>query len=120
MIFEKSSTRTRISFQAGIYQLDGTGLFLSSNDIQLGRGESIEDTANVLSRYIDGIIIRTFKQSDVEELADHSNIPIINGLTDEYHPFQALADLMTIREHKGTLKGLKVCYIGDGNNMETL
>lgn len=117
MIFEKSSTRTRVSFETGIFQLGGTGLFLSTNDIQLGRGESIEDTANVLSRYIDGIMIRTYKQSDVEELAKYSNVPIINGLTDDYHPCQVLADLMTIREHKGKLEGLKLVYVGDGNNM---
>ncbi|MFV0441035.1 MAG: ornithine carbamoyltransferase [Lachnospirales bacterium] len=117
MIFEKSSTRTRVSFETGIYQLGGTGLFLSSNDIQLGRGESIEDTAKVLSRYIDGIMIRTFKQSDVEDLGKFADIPIINGLTDDYHPCQVLADLMTIREQKGKLEGVKLAYIGDGNNM---
>lgn len=117
MIFEKSSTRTRVSFEVGIYQLGGAGLFLSSRDLQLGRGESIKDTIRVLSRYLDGIMIRTFKQSDVEDLAKYGTIPIINGLTDDYHPCQILADLMTIREVKGKLKGLKMCYIGDGNNM---
>ncbi len=117
MIFEKSSTRTRVSFEVGIYQLGGSGLFLSSNDIQLGRGESIEDTAKVLSRYVDGIMIRTFKQQDVEDLSNFGSIPVINGLTDSYHPCQVLADLMTIREVKGKLEGLKLAYIGDGNNM---
>ncbi len=117
MIFQKSSTRTRVSFEVGMYQLGGTGLFLSTNDIQLGRGESIEDTAKVLSRYLDGIMIRTFEHSDVEDLAKYGDIPIVNGLTDDYHPCQVLADLMTIREHKGKLEGLKMCYIGDGNNM---
>lgn len=117
MIFEKSSTRTRVSFEVGIYQLGGSGLFLSSKDLQLGRGESIKDTIRVLSRYLDGIMIRTFKQQDVEDLAKYGTIPIINGLTDDYHPCQILADLMTIREFKGKLEGLKMCYIGDGNNM---
>lgn len=117
MIFEKSSTRTRVSFEVGIYQLGGTGLFLSSRDLQLGRGESIKDTIRVLSRYLDGIMIRTFDQQDVEDLAKYGSIPIINGLTDDYHPCQILADLMTIREFKGKLAGLKMCYIGDGNNM---
>ncbi|WP_027339249.1 ornithine carbamoyltransferase [Halonatronum saccharophilum] len=117
MIFAKSSTRTRVSFEAGIYQLGGQGIFLSSNDIQLGRGESISDTAKVLSRYIDGIMIRTFEQSDVEGLAQYGSIPIINGLTDLYHPCQALTDLFTVKEKKGELKGLKMSYIGDGNNM---
>ena len=117
MIFTKSSTRTRVSFEVGMYQLGGSALFLSSNDIQLGRGETIYDTANVLSRFLDGIMIRTFKQSDVEELAKYGQIPIINGLTDLVHPCQVLADLQTIREHKGKLSGLKLAYIGDENNM---
>jgi len=117
MIFTKSSTRTRVSFEVGINQLGGTGLFLSSNDIQLGRGESIYDTANVLSRYLDGIMIRTFAHQDVIDLARYSSIPIINGLTDLLHPCQVLADLQTIYEHKGKFKGLKFAYLGDGNNM---
>ncbi|RCW73081.1 ornithine carbamoyltransferase [Saliterribacillus persicus] len=117
MIFEKSSTRTRVSFEAGIYQLGGTGLFLSSNDIQIGRGELISDTAKVLSGYLDGIMIRTFAQKDVEDLAENASIPVINGLTDVYHPCQVLADLQTIQEVKGSLEGLKLAYIGDGNNM---
>ncbi|WP_249312913.1 ornithine carbamoyltransferase [Congzhengia minquanensis] len=118
MIFSKSSTRTRVSFEVGMYQLGGYALFLSANDIQLGRGESVYDTANVLSRFLDGIMIRTFKQSDVEDLARFGSIPVINGLTDLVHPCQILADFQTIREHKeGQLKGLKLAYIGDGNNM---
>ena len=117
MIFTKSSTRTRVSFEVGMYQLGGSALFLSSNDIQLGRGETIYDTANVLSRFLDGIMIRTYKQSDVEDLARFGQIPIINGLTDLVHPCQILADFQTIREHKGKLSGLKLAYIGDGNNM---
>ncbi len=117
MIFSKSSTRTRVSFETGMYQLGGQAMFLSSNDIQLGRGESIYDTANVLSRFIDGIMIRTFKQSDVEDLAKYGQIPIINGLTDDHHPCQVLADMFTIIEHKGSLEGIKMAYIGDGNNM---
>jgi len=117
MIFEKSSTRTRVSFEVGMYDLGGNALFLSSRDLQIGRGEPIQDTARVLSRYLDGIMIRTFAQEEVETLAKYGSIPIINGLTDYCHPCQVLADLMTIREHKGTLKGNKLCYIGDGNNM---
>ena len=117
MIFQKSSTRTRVSFETGIYQLGGQGLFLSSRDLQIGRGEPVEDTARVLSRYLDGIMIRTFAQAEVEGLAEYGSIPVINGLTDFCHPCQVLADLMTVREHKGILEGLKGCYIGDGNNM---
>lgn len=117
MIFEKSSTRTRVSFEAGMYELGGHALFLSSNDLQIGRGEPIQDTARVLSRYLDCIMIRTFAQEEVEKLAKYATIPVINGLTDFEHPCQVLADLMTIREYKGTLAGLKMCYIGDGNNM---
>ena len=117
MIFQKSSTRTRVSFEVGMYQLGGSALFLSSNDLQIGRGEPVQDTARVLSRYLDGIMIRTFAQQEVEDLAKYGSIPIINGLTDFCHPCQVLADLMTIREHKGKLSGLKLCYIGDGNNM---
>jgi len=117
MIFAKSSTRTRVSFEVGIAQLGGRGIFLSNADSQLGRGEPIKDTARVLSRYCDCIMIRTFAQSDAEELARYADIPVINGLTDFAHPCQILADLMTIREHKQTLKGLKACWIGDGNNV---
>ena len=117
MIFQKSSTRTRVSFETGMYQLGGQALFLSSRDLQIGRGEPVQDTARVLSRYLDGIMIRTFAQQEVEDLAKYGSIPIINGLTDFCHPCQILADLMTIREHKGSLEGLKLCYIGDGNNM---
>src|SRR3954463_2638043 len=116
MIFEKSSTRTRVSFEVGMLQLGGHAIFLSSRDIQLGRGESISDTAKVLSRYIDGMMIRTFSHESVEELASHATVPVINGLTDLQHPTQVLADLLTILEHKGKLAGLKMCYIGDGNN----
>ena len=117
MIFSKNSTRTRVSFEVGIYQLGGHGIFLSSADSQLGRGEPISDTARVLSRYCDCIMIRTFEQEEVEELARWSSIPVINGLTDFAHPCQVLADIMTIREHKGRLEGLKACWIGDGNNV---
>ena len=117
MIFEKSSTRTRVSFEVGMYELGGHALFLSGKDLQIGRGEPIKDTVRVLSRYLDGIMIRTFAQQDVEDLAAYGSIPIINGLTDYCHPCQVLADLMTIREYKGSLKGLKLCFVGDGNNM---
>lgn len=117
MIFEKSSTRTRVSFEVGMYQLGGQGLFLSSNDLQIGRGETIWDTAQTLSRYLDGIMIRTFAHRKVVELARGATIPVINGLTDLSHPCQALADFQTIYEKKGTLEGLKMAYIGDGNNM---
>jgi ornithine carbamoyltransferase len=117
MIFQKPSTRTRVSFEVGIYQLGGTGLYLSAADLQLGRGETIRDTAVVLSRYLDAIMIRTFKQSDVEKLAENASIPVINGLTDSSHPCQALADVMTIRERFGRFEGLKVVYLGDGNNV---
>ena len=117
LIFEKSSTRTRVSFEVGMYDLGGNALFLSSRDLQIGRGEPVQDTARVLSRYLDGIMIRTYAQQEVEDLAKYGSIPIINGLTDYCHPCQVLADLMTIREHKGILAGKKLCYIGDGNNM---
>ena len=117
MIFQKSSTRTRVSFETGMYQLGGHALFLSGKESQIGRGEPIEDTARVLSRYCDGIMIRTFAQEEVEELARYTTIPIINGLTDYCHPCQVLADLMTIREYKKSFDGLKFCFIGDGNNM---
>ena len=117
MIFQKSSTRTRVSFEVGMYELGGYALFLSDRDLQIGRGELIKDTIRVLSRYLDGIMIRTFAQKDVEDLAKYGSIPIINGLTDYCHPCQVLADLMTIREYKGSFKGLKMCFVGDGNNM---
>ena len=117
MIFQKPSTRTRVSFEVGIAQLGGYALYLRADDLQLGRGETIRDTATVLSRYLDGILIRTFAQSDVEELAEHAQIPVINGLTDETHPCQALADMLTIRERLGRLEGVRVVYLGDGNNV---
>lgn len=117
MIFQKASTRTRVSFEVGMSQLGGSALFLSSRDLQIGRGEPVQDTARVLSRYLDGVMIRTFEQDEVEALAEYGSIHIINGLTDFAHPCQVLADLMTVREHKGALEGLKMCYIGDGNNM---
>ena len=117
MIFQKASTRTRVSFETGMYQLGGNALFLSSHDLQIGRGEPVQDTARVLSRYLDGIMIRTFEQKEVEDLAKFGSIPVINGLTDFCHPCQILADLMTIREFKGQFDGLKMCFIGDGNNM---
>jgi ornithine carbamoyltransferase len=117
MIFEKSSTRTRVSFEVGMYQLGGQALFLSAQDLQMGRGEPIADTARTLSRYVDGIMIRTYSQKTVEELARYATIPVINGLTDLHHPCQALADLFTIQEKRGRLHGLRFCYIGDGNNM---
>jgi len=117
MIFQKSSTRTRVSFEVGMYDLGGSALFLSSRDLQIGRGEPVKDTARVLSGYLDGIMIRTFEQAEVEALAEYGSIPIINGLTDYCHPCQVLADLMTFREFKGNFEGKKMCYIGDGNNM---
>lgn len=117
MIFQKASTRTRVSFEVGMYQLGGQALFLSNRDLQIGRGEPVQDTARVMGRYLDGIMIRTFDQSEVEALAEMSGIPVINGLTDYCHPCQILADFMTIREIKKDLQGLKLCYIGDGNNM---
>ena len=117
MIFSKNSTRTRVSFETGMFQLGGHALFLSNAVSQIGRGEPVQDTARVLSRYCDGIMIRTFQQQEVEDLAKYGSIPVINGLTDFCHPCQVLADLMTIREHKVKLEGLKICYIGDGNNM---
>lgn len=117
MIFQKSSTRTRVSFEVGMHELGGKALFLSSNDLQIGRGEPVQDTARVLSRYLDGIMIRTYAQAEVEALAEYGSIPIINGLTDYCHPCQVLADLMTIREYKHSFTGRKLCYIGDGNNM---
>ena len=117
MIFQKPSTRTRVSFEVGMFQLGGTALYLAAGDLQLGRGETVKDTGVVLSRYLDGIMIRTFKQSDVDELAAAADIPVINGLTDDFHPCQALADVMTIRERLGTFEGVRVVYLGDGNNV---
>jgi ornithine carbamoyltransferase len=117
MIFQKPSTRTRVSFEVGMFQLGGTALYLAVGDLQLGRGETIKDTAHVLSRYLDAIMIRTFEQADVDELAEHADIPVINGLTDEFHPCQALADVMTIRERLGSFVGVRVAYLGDGNNV---
>ena len=117
MIFEKNSTRTRVSFETGMYQLGGHAIFLSGKESQIGRGEPIEDTARVLDRYCDGIMIRTYEQAEVEELAKYSSVPVINGLTDFAHPCQVLADLMTVRERMARLEGLKLCFIGDGNNM---
>ena len=117
MIFQKSSTRTRVSFDVGMYQLGGRAIFLSSNDLQMGRGEPISDTAKVLSRFVDGIMIRAIKHSDVEELARHADVPVINGLTDLEHPCQALADMLTIKEHLGDWEGRKICFVGDGNNV---
>ncbi len=117
MIFQKPSTRTRVSFEVGIAQLGGVGLHLAAGDLQLGRGETIKDTARVLSRYLDGIMIRTFEQADVDELAEHADVPVINGLTDEFHPCQALADVMTVRERLGGFEGVRVAYLGDGNNV---
>ncbi len=117
MIFQKASTRTRMAFEVGMYQLGGQAIYLNANDLQIGRGEPLKDTARVLSRFVDGILIRTFAQEDVEILAKYADVPIINGLTDSYHPTQVIADLMTIQEHKGYLKGLTMAYVGDGNNM---
>jgi ornithine carbamoyltransferase len=117
MIFEKPSTRTRVSFEVGIAQLGGVGLHLGTGELQLGRGETIRDTALVLSRYLDAIMIRTFRQAEVDELAEHASIPVINGLTDEFHPCQALADVLTIRERFGGFAGIRVAYLGDGNNV---
>ncbi|MDO4281963.1 MAG: ornithine carbamoyltransferase [Peptococcaceae bacterium] len=117
MIFQKSSTRTRVSFEVGMYQLGGQALFLSTNDLQIGRGEPVQDTARVLARYVDGILIRTYEQAEVEAFAKYADVPVINGLTDTYHPTQVIADLITIKEQKGHLEGLDFCYVGDGNNM---
>jgi len=117
MIFQKASTRTRVSFEAAMYHLGGLAMFLSKNDLQIGRGEPIQDTSRVLARYTDGILIRTFAHREVMDLAEYSDVPVINGLTDDYHPTQALADLLTIWEHKGCLAGIKLVYIGDGNNV---
>ena len=117
MIFQKSSTRTRVSFEVGMYELGGYPLFLSNKDLQIGRGEPVKDTARVLSRYLDGLMIRTFDQKEIEDFAEYGSIPVINALTDYAHPCQVLADLMTIREYKGSFNGLKMCFVGDGNNM---
>lgn len=117
MIFQKSSTRTRVSFEVGMYQLGGQALFLSTKDLQIGRGEPVQDTARVLARYVDGILIRTYEQAEVEAFAKYADVPVINGLTDTYHPTQVIADLITIKEQKGGLAGLNFCYVGDGNNM---
>lgn len=117
MIFQKSSTRTRVSFEVGMYQLGGQALFLSTKDLQIGRGEPVQDTARVLTRYVDGILIRTYEQAEVEAFAKYADVPVINGLTDTYHPTQVIADLITIKEQKGDLAGLNFCYVGDGNNM---
>ena len=117
MIFQKSSTRTRVSFDVGMYQLGGRAIFLSSNDLQMGRGEPIYDTAKVLSRFVDGIMIRAIKHSDVEELAEHADVPVISGLTDYEHPCQALADMLTVKEYLGDWTGKKICFVGDGNNV---
>jgi ornithine carbamoyltransferase len=117
MIFQKPSTRTRVSFEVGMFHLGGMALYLAAGDLQLGRGETIKDTARVLSRYLDGIMIRTYAQADVDELAAHADIPVINGLTDDFHPCQALADVMTIRERLGEFEGVRVAYLGDGNNV---
>ncbi len=117
MIFQKASTRTRVSFEVGMYELGGYALFLSSADLQIGRGEPVQDTARVLSRYLDGVMIRTFSQKEAEDLADYGSIPVINGLTDYAHPCQVLADLMTIREIKHSFAGRRLCFIGDGNNV---
>lgn len=117
MIFQKSSTRTRVSFEVGMYQLGGQALFLSTRDLQIGRGEPVQDTARVLSRYVDGILIRTYEQAEVEAFAKYADVPVINGLTDTYHPTQIIADLITIKEQKGHLADLNFCYVGDGNNM---
>jgi ornithine carbamoyltransferase len=117
MIFQKPSTRTRVSFEVGMFHLGGTALYLAAGDLQLGRGETIKDTGRVLSRYLDGIMIRTYAQADVDELAAHADIPVINGLTDDFHPCQALADVMTIRERLGEFEGVRIAYLGDGNNV---
>jgi len=117
MIFQKASTRTRVSFEAAMFHLGGIAMFLSKNELQMGRGEPIEDTARVLARYVDGILIRTYSHQEVLDLAKYADVPVINGLTDDFHPTQALADLLTIWEHKGTIAGLKLAYIGDGNNV---